>query len=90
MTLYRKRPRKQLRVLPLFIMTGVLIILLVIGLIITFFSKDPIQDINYDEPIDLVTKETQSLYQEPSSYPKKFYYDSGIDIPYPEEGVKGI
>src|SRR5699024_4656970 len=26
----------------------------------------------------------------PNQFPKKFAYDSGIDIPYPEDGVKGV
>jgi len=26
----------------------------------------------------------------PETYPKQFTYDSGLDIPYPEDGVKGI
>jgi len=26
----------------------------------------------------------------PNDFPKKFVYDSGIDIPYPEDGVKGV
>ena len=40
---------------------------------------------------------TLSLRQEPflkapevKSLPKKFFYDSGVDIAYPEDGVKGI
>lgn len=43
------------------------------------------------EPTVLQLRETPVLTApEMSSLPQKFYYDSGIDIAYPEDGVKGI
>lgn len=37
-----------------------------------------------------ITMNTEDLLQFPKKFPKKFLYDSGVDIDYPEEGVKGI
>lgn len=31
-----------------------------------------------------------NIIEMPEKYPKQFTYDSGVDIPYPEDGVKGI
>lgn len=33
---------------------------------------------------------TDDLLKVPNQFPRKFLYDSGVDIEYPEEGVKGI
>ena len=33
---------------------------------------------------------SENLLNMPRQFPKKFVYDSGVDIPYPEDGVKGI
>lgn len=42
-------------------------------------------------PSVLSLREQEFLKAPPmDNLPKKFYYDSGIDIPYPEDGVKGI
>lgn len=42
-------------------------------------------------PLELILREQALLTPPPvRELPKKFFYDSGIDIAYPEEGVKGI
>lgn len=37
-------------------------------------------------PLDL---RQEAVLKTPQVYPKKFIYDDGVDIPYPEEGIKG-
>ena len=37
-----------------------------------------------------LTVTTDSLLNVPNNFPRKFVYDSGVDIEYPEEGVKGV
>lgn len=37
-----------------------------------------------------LTMRSSPILQIPDEYPKKFLYDDGVDIPYPEDGVKGI
>ncbi len=38
-------------------------------------------------PLDM---RTQPILTTPSEFPEKFTYDDGVNIPYPEDGVKGI
>lgn len=45
---------------------------------------------NNDITENLLTINENSLLNFPTEYPEKFVYDSGIDIAYPEDGVKGI
>ncbi|MDO5456800.1 MAG: putative glycoside hydrolase [Atopococcus tabaci] len=37
-----------------------------------------------------LTMRSGPILQVPDEYPKKFVFDDGVDIPYPEDGVKGI
>lgn len=43
-----------------------------------------------ESPEHILTIRTEPLLNMPRSLPKQFLYDSGVDIPYPEDGVKGI
>lgn len=43
-----------------------------------------------DKEGKLLAINTEPLLNIPNKFPQKFVYDSGVDIPYPEEGVKGI
>lgn len=45
------------------------------------------EDEKQAEPIEI---NSQPLLSIPKKFPAQFSYDSGIDIPYPEKGVKGI
>ncbi|SHF01136.1 hypothetical protein SAMN02745249_01616 [Atopostipes suicloacalis DSM 15692] len=39
---------------------------------------------------DFLTLNYDRLLTIPNHFPQKFVYDSGVDIPYPEDGVKGV
>lgn len=43
-----------------------------------------------ENPSTVLNVYEDSLLQVPNNLPDKFTYDSGVDIPYPEDGVKGI
>ena len=87
---YTYKPRRRVNWLgvSILVLSVLLIILLLVYLLVP--KNEPIEEINYDTPVELNVKENPVLYNEPTQYPKKFYFDSGIDIPYPEDGVKGI
>lgn len=85
---YRRRRRINWLGVTILSLSTLLVVLLLIYFIVP--KKEAIQDVDYETPVELNVKEETTLYQEPEKYPKKFYYDSGIDIPYPEDGVKGI
>ncbi len=88
---YNRRPQtRRLNV------TGLLLllipVLLIAGLIWQFFfrtEKAPEEVVDLSQPVEVLTPETTSL-SVPTDLPSKFFYDSGIDIPYPADGVKGI
>lgn len=87
---YTYKPKRRINwlgVLTLFFGAFLLVLLLILFLIP---PKESVKPVDVDVPLELVIKENPVLYAEPSSYPKKFYYDSGIDIEYPADGVKGI
>lgn len=70
----------------------ILIPLLLIGTVIGFLlsnQEEPVEEITYETPIE-VELPAQTLYSFPDELPSKFFYDSGIDIPYPTDGVRGI
>lgn len=43
-----------------------------------------------EESTQYLTVTTDSLLNIPNDFPQKFVYDSGVDIDYPEDGVKGV
>lgn len=43
-----------------------------------------------EESTQYLTVTTDSLLNIPNDFPQKFVYDSGVDIEYPEDGVKGV
>lgn len=45
---------------------------------------------NEENGSNLITIPAQPILEVPNDYPEQFTYDDGIDIEYPEEGVKGI
>lgn len=61
---------------------------------IALFSTTASAEGNPDEPTDIETtflETTQEpLLSVPEEFPQQFTYDSGVDIPYPENGVKGV
>lgn len=55
-------------------------------------TKEFLPDSNSELEINdqFLTVSTDDLLKIPEQFPQKFLYDSGVDIDYPEEGVKGI
>lgn len=55
-------------------------------------TKAFMPDSDNQEKIDeqFLTVSTDDLLKVPEQFPQKFLYDSGVNINYPEEGVKGI
>ncbi len=59
---------------------------------------EPLQAIELNQPEEgqetaetgLFAVNNQRLLEIPNAFPQKFVYDSGVDIPYPEDGVKGV
>jgi len=47
-------------------------------------------EVTEETETNYLTVSTEPLLTVPDEFPEKFVYDSGVDIEYPEEGVKGI
>lgn len=43
-----------------------------------------------EEDVQILAVNSEQLLNMPDKFPQKFVYDSGVDIPYPKDGVKGI
>lgn len=48
------------------------------------------EEANEEDSQELFQIHTNNLLQMPQRFPQQFAYDSGVDIAYPEDGVKGI
>lgn len=89
-------PRLNWKFLSIFILLAVVIIIAIIGMQSEAFSRPADQDQSAENTeaessqnsSELVINNNKLL--QPETTPSKFTYDSGIDIPYPEDGVKGI
>ena len=68
--------------------------ILTAALFFLFMGSLPIVSASEDvpaEPTQLTLRETPFLVApDMANLPQKFYYDSGVNIAYPEDGVKGI
>lgn len=53
-------------------------------------TEDIEKEENDEAPEHILAIRSEPLLNMPKSLPKQFLYDSGVDIPYPEDGVKGI
>lgn len=52
--------------------------------------SQPLQPVWAQESEGPLTMRSEPILTVPDEYPQKFLYDDGVEIPYPEEGVKGI
>lgn len=84
---YRNRRKLNLKNIALLLLSVVLILGGTILAVNFFKEKEPV--IDFETPIEIETTEVAQL-STPLEYPSKYFYDSGIDIPYPSDGVKGI
>lgn len=53
-------------------------------------EEESVEDTGVVDETAFLTVFTEPILRIPDNFPLKFVYDSGVDIEYPEEGVKGI
>jgi len=53
-------------------------------------NADENTEVTEDTETNYLAVSTDPLLTVPDDFPQKFVYDSGVDIEYPEEGVKGV
>lgn len=86
---YSHRPRRKIRPGAVVVVLAVIAAILGGSILVMNLFKEKEPEITYETPIDLEIKSPSTL-SVPTELPDKFFYDSGIDIPYPSDGVKGI
>lgn len=87
MTYYRPTTRRRLSKFSKIILALAALGVGVFFLTKLFFSFNKKLEFDQFKPINALNL---VALEKPDAYPERFYYDSGIKIPYPEDGVKGI
>ncbi|HZJ87204.1 MAG TPA: putative glycoside hydrolase, partial [Erysipelothrix sp.] len=90
MSYMSKKPKRRLKK-PVTLLSGLILSIALVVVGANLLAKIPSnKPLSVDDVVEVSVREEGKLLNEPLQYPKKFYYDSGIDIPYPTDGVKGL